>query len=134
MERSRAAVPARGPAARTAAAVRAAAGRRLGREARKLREAGTEVVLIQPVADDIAIMGSNLMSGRRRHDVIELAQRTVGEQLRKPEVSGLLAGLPAGAPERIARPDGAPSEWPSILGLPAGPIAASSAAEAATKA
>jgi NTE family protein len=125
---SRAAVPARGLAARAAAVVRAAAGRRLGREARKLREAGTEVVLVQPVAEDIAIMGSNLMSGRRRHDVIELAQRTVGEQLSKPDVSGLLAGLPAGAPERIARPEGPPSEWPDLLGVRAVPAAASSAA------
>ena len=125
---SRAALPTRGPAACAAAIVRATAGRRLGHEAHKLREGGTDVVLIQPVAEDITIMGSNLMSGRRRHDVIELAQQTVGEQLSQPDVSGLLAGLPAGERERIARPAGPPSEWPPLVGLRTGPTAASSAA------
>lgn len=50
--------PARGPGARVAAAVRTAAGRRLGSEARKLRAAGTEVVLVQPTAEDLAVMGA----------------------------------------------------------------------------
>ncbi len=61
---SRASAPARSLADRTASATRSVAGRRLGREARKLREAQTEVVLIQPTAEDLAVMGRNLMSGR----------------------------------------------------------------------
>src|SRR5829696_8154811 len=52
--------------ARAAATVRAGSGRRLGREAHRLREGGAEVVLIQPTADDLALMGSNLMRGHQR--------------------------------------------------------------------
>jgi NTE family protein len=130
---TRAEVQARGPAARAAAAVRAAAGRRLGREARKLRKAGTTVVLVQPTAEDLALMGNNLMRGDRRNEVIKLAQRTVTEQLRSPEVRGLIDELPPGAPERIARPDAPVSEWPELVGLPGSGRAAQSAAEAAAK-
>ena len=112
---SRATVDARGVAARVAGVTRSAAGRRLGHEARKLREAGAEVVLVQPTAEDLAVMGSNLMSGRRRHELIELARRTVAEQLRAPGVAEALADLPPGAPERIARPLGPPSQWPKLV-------------------
>jgi hypothetical protein len=52
------------------------------------RAAGTECVLIQPTADDLAVMGPNLMSTSRRNEVIAVATRTVTEQLRAPEVSG----------------------------------------------
>ena len=130
---TRALIAARTPTARAAAAVRAASGRRLGREARKLREAGTDVVLVQPLAEDVKLMGSNLMSGRRRHEVIELARRTVAEQLRAPDVRPLLEGLPPGIPERIERPPGPPSEWPSLLGLRDEANAARAAAEATAK-
>ncbi len=58
--------------------MRQAAGRRLGHEAKRLRSNGVEVILIQPNAEDLAVMGGNLMSGRRRHEVIETASRTVG--------------------------------------------------------
>ena len=65
-------------------AQRSASGRRLGHEAKRLRAEGTEVVLVQPMAEDLAVMGRNLMSGRRRNEVIETAERTVAEQLREP--------------------------------------------------
>lgn len=104
----------RHPLDRVAEAVRKGAGRRLGYEARKVRAKGTEVVLIQPVADDLALMGRNLMRRKGRHDVIEMAQRTVAEQLRAPEVAKLLVDLPAGEPHRISRPEGDPSTWPAI--------------------
>lgn len=104
----------RGPGAGVAARVRAAAGRRLGREAKKVRAGGAEVVLIQPVAEDLALMGANLMSRKKRHPVIELARRTVAEQLRSPEVAALLRELPPGEPHTIARPEGHPSTWPTI--------------------
>ncbi|HEX8856109.1 MAG TPA: patatin-like phospholipase family protein [Thermoleophilaceae bacterium] len=100
------------PAEWLAGAARSLSGRRLGSEAKKLREAGTSVVLIQPTAEDIEVMGPNLMSTRRRHEVIETAIRTVREQLREPGVRGLLRKLPPGQPERIARPAGPPSTWP----------------------
>ena len=100
---------------RAVGATRAAAGRRLGHEAKRLRAGGTEVVLVQPVADDLAVMGRNLMSNQRRNEVIETAVRTVTEQLRQPDTRSRLAGLPAGSPHKIARPDGPPSTWPEIV-------------------
>src|SRR5262245_4497753 len=38
-------------------------GRRLGSEAKRVRAAGTEVVLVQPTGRDLEVMGNNLMSG-----------------------------------------------------------------------
>jgi NTE family protein len=93
---------------------RDANGRRLGHEARKVRKYGTEVVLIQPKADDLTAMGRNLMSPDRRDHVISTAERTVGEQLRAAGVGELLAGLPKGEPHMLRRPAGPPSEWPAI--------------------
>jgi NTE family protein len=108
------------PADRVARLAREAAGRRLGREARKLREEGTRVVLIQPTGEDLAAMGPNLMSRRRRNEVIQLARRTVAGQLRAPELRRALSALPAGEPHRIARPSGPPSTWPALTPTPPG--------------
>ena len=92
-------------------------GKRLGTEAKRLRAAGTEVVLVQPTGDDLAVMGTNLMSTKRRNEVIAVATRTVTEQLRAPEVRELLSGLPRGAPEKTHRPDERPSRWPKLRDL-----------------
>jgi hypothetical protein len=73
-----------------------------------------KVVLIQPLAEDLEMMGPNLMSTRRRHEVIEVAMRTVAEQLRTHEHRELLADLPGGAPHKLARPSGPPSTWPAL--------------------
>jgi NTE family protein len=70
------------PADRMAAIMRSAAGRRLGHEARKLREAGTRVLILQPGEQDVALMGFNLMSGGRRLEVMEQARRSVATELR----------------------------------------------------
>jgi NTE family protein len=70
------------PADRVAAVMRAASGRRLGRELRTLREEGTEVLCLQPTADDIAVMGNNLMSRKRRIEVLEQAQLSTARELR----------------------------------------------------
>jgi NTE family protein len=102
--------------ARPAALVRARNGRRLGREARLLRDQGVKVVLLQPLVRDLAAMGSNYMSTRRRHEVIETAIETVAEQLRQPEVSRMLSDLPPGEPHRVARPDLPPAEWAALIG------------------
>jgi NTE family protein len=102
---------------RMGAAFRRASGRRLGSEARKLREAGIETLLVQPTAADRAVMGPNLMSTRRRHDVIEKAIETVRRQLADPAARELLAGLPPGEAHRVARPPGPPSTWPQLAGL-----------------
>ena len=94
------------PAERLAGGMRKLSGRRLGSEAKKLRAAGTEVVLIQPTGDDHDAMGPNLMSTRNRNPVIQTAIRTVRE---------LLDELPPGNPYRVQRPDGPPSTWPQDL-------------------
>jgi NTE family protein len=70
------------PADRMAAIMRAAAGRRLGHEARKLRRTGTRVLILQPGEKDVALMGFNLMSGARRLEVMEQARRSVAKELR----------------------------------------------------
>ncbi|MGI8632499.1 MAG: patatin-like phospholipase family protein [Solirubrobacterales bacterium] len=95
-------------------AMRDAAGRRLGVEARRVRATGTRVVLIQPEADDLAAMGSNLMRRRGRHQVVDTAISTVGEQLRRASNAALLDGLPPGEPHRLEQPTGHPSSWPDV--------------------
>jgi NTE family protein len=102
------------PLARVVAASRAASGRRLGNEARKVRATGTRVVLIQPTARDHEVMGNNLMRTRRRNEVIERAVETVREQLRRPEVAAAIAGLQPGEPHKVRKPPGPPSSWPAI--------------------
>jgi NTE family protein len=98
----------------TTGAIRRGSGRRLGHEARMLREGGSEVVLIQPTADDLDAMGPNLMSTRNRHATLELARETTAEQIRRPEVGEALARLPrAPRPEKIFRPAGPPETWPA---------------------
>ena len=73
----------RSPAEHFAALMRKQAGRRLGREAKKLREQGTEVLVLQPTAEDLAVMGVNFMSRDRREQVMERAVRTTARQLRR---------------------------------------------------
>jgi NTE family protein len=102
------------PAERIAAVFRDASGRRLGSEAKKLRAAGTEVLLIQPTGEDLAAMGPNLMSSKDRNPVIATARRTVAAQLAAPEARELLAALPEGDPRRVRRPEGPPAQWPGL--------------------
>ena len=91
---------------------------RLQREERKVRRFGTEVVIIEPTAEDHAAMGRNWMSVERRQHVIETAEETVARQLRAPEVRQLLTGLPSGEPHKISRPPGPPSTWPAMRSAP----------------
>ena len=70
-------------------------------------------------------MGPNLMSPRRRNQVIEVARHTVAAQLAEPQNRDLLADLPRGRPRKVRRPDGPPSEWPDWRELDAGAAAAS---------
>lgn len=80
---SRASVPVRTPADAMGAWMRGQSGRRLGREATRLREEGTEVVLLQPTRRDLEVMGPNLMSRDRRVEVGETALRTTALELRR---------------------------------------------------
>jgi NTE family protein len=97
-----------------AARWRAASGRRLGSEAKVLRARGVDVLLIQPAEHDLEVMGPNLMSSKRRHEVVTTAIRTVTEHLRSTPDGERLAALPAGMPEAVRRPPGPPSEWPDF--------------------
>jgi NTE family protein len=96
---------------------RRASGNRLGAESKKLRGTGTDVILIQPTAEDHAAMGNNLMSRGRRNETITTAQRTVARQLDEHPLRSLLGELPAGRPEKIERPPGDPADWPTLLEL-----------------
>jgi NTE family protein len=80
---TRARIEARTPAERVAANLRASAGRRLGSEARQLRDEGTEVLLIQPGGADLAVMGVNLMARDRRGAVIDTAIASTRRALRR---------------------------------------------------
>lgn len=102
------------PAHQVAHVFRRMSGRRLGSEAKRIRRAGAEVVLIQPTHEDHAAMGPNLMSTRGRNRVIQTAIETVGRQLRAPGVRELLRDLPSGEPHKVARPEGPPESWPQI--------------------
>ena len=99
--------------------MRRAVGKRLGWEARRLREAGVQVVLHQPVAEDLAVMGGNMMSTARRHLVLETAQRTTAERLAETELPRVLGALPRAPEHRLRRPDGDVKDWPREY-LPAG--------------
>ena len=91
---------------RAAAVMRQASGRRLGKEAKRLLGAGTEVVLVQPSVQDLDAMGTNLMSRKRRHEVIATATETVARHLREPDVRARLGDLPNGHPTLVHRPNG----------------------------
>ncbi|HVE92980.1 MAG TPA: patatin-like phospholipase family protein [Actinomycetota bacterium] len=75
--------------------VRAASGRRLSREARKVEESGARVLLVQPGAEDLAAMGINLMNPSRRTIVLETALRTTTARLLEDDALDVLAKLPA---------------------------------------
>lgn len=110
------------PAAHLGAAMRSGYGRRLGRESKLVRDAGTSVVLIQPGARDLRAMGNNYMSGRRRNEVIETALLTVPDQLHQADNWTLLGNLPAGDPKRISRPQaGAETDWADVARRRRGP-------------
>jgi NTE family protein len=80
-------------AERLAFQMRQASGRRLGSEAKRLRAAGKEVVLIQPTVPDLDAMGSNLMSSKRRQQVAHTAVQSVTEHLRESGIGERLAAL-----------------------------------------
>jgi NTE family protein len=93
---------------------RRASRARLEREESKVRRFGTEVVIVEPTAEDHAAMGRNWMNSERRQQVIATAEETVAEQLRAAGVRALLEKLPGGEPHKISRPAGPPSSWPDI--------------------
>jgi NTE family protein len=91
------------PADRFAKLMRAAAGRRLAHEARKLRGEGTDVLVLQPGRDDCALMGLNLMSGSRRVQVMEQARKSIARELHRLRGTHLLPSRRRQAPAAPAR-------------------------------
>lgn len=75
------------------AAIRWATHRRLDQEVRRLRQAGTEVVRIEPTASTRAAMGMNAMADDRSADVARAAQADVTRYLAAPRVAARLAAL-----------------------------------------
>jgi NTE family protein len=71
------------PAERVGAVMRTFSGRRLGHEARKLTDEGTELLLLQPSREDVAGMGLNLMARGKRVAVLERARKTTALALRE---------------------------------------------------
>jgi NTE family protein len=92
-------VVSRSPADWFAAGMRLASGRRLAHEIRKVRASGTDVLVLQPNADDLSVMGPNLMSRGRRAEVIEQAVRSTGIELRRLRIEGRVR-LPKGPAKR----------------------------------
>jgi NTE family protein len=103
------------PTGPIAAFVRGDNQRMLDREATGLRHAGKRVMLVEPNADDLTVMGLNYMKRRNLDRVAETAARTTTAALRGTELGRVLRALPAGSPDRLRRPQGSPSGWPVEL-------------------
>lgn len=92
--------------------------RRVRAEARQVRAEGTEVVLIEPSSEDLAVIGNNPLSTAARHAVLEQAVRSVSASLRDPQLRAHLGALPQGDPRRVRRPADAATAWAEILEAP----------------
>lgn len=66
---------------------------RLGREVEQVRAAGTEVVVFQPTAEDLAVMGSNGMDAARRAPVVRQAHQSTLRRLERVDVLDRLTPL-----------------------------------------
>ncbi|MFN2463173.1 MAG: patatin-like phospholipase family protein [Candidatus Dormibacteria bacterium] len=80
---------------RIGSAYRSAAAVQLEREAATLRQGGAEVLTIQPTAEDLAMMGVNLMAANNLDAVSELARSTVRRQLREPGAAEFMRAVAA---------------------------------------
>jgi NTE family protein len=99
---SLASLPIRTPGDAVGAWMRRESGRRLGHEARKLRDDGADVVILQPTRRDLEGMGLNLMSRSRRVAVAETAVRTTAIELGR--LRGRDVTLPSRRPRAKPRP------------------------------
>jgi NTE family protein len=70
--------------------VRSTMGRRFGREAKRFKERGTPLLLIQPDEDDLDAMGINLMDPSRRVPVVETAIATTTRRLQEPDAVSVI--------------------------------------------
>lgn len=67
----------------------------LEREVRSVRASGTPVLVLEPTAEDLAVMGSNAMDPARRGAVAEQARSTTVQRLAHPAAADLVAHLAA---------------------------------------
>ncbi len=64
----------------------------LAQEVRRLRRAGSHVVVLQPTREDLEVMGLNPMHGRRIHEVVSTVGESVRTRLeRQPSLAAALA-------------------------------------------
>jgi NTE family protein len=103
------------PTGRIAAFIRGDNRRLIDREAVTLKRAGKRVMLIEPGADDLKVMGFNYMSRKHLDRVADTAVRTTTTSLQRTELGRALSALPAGSPVRLRRPREGPSSWPAEL-------------------
>lgn len=74
------------------AALRQAAGLQLRQELRAVRRRGTRVVVFEPTAEDVSVMGVNAMDQQRRPAVVAQVRKSVAGRLAaKPELAQLFA-------------------------------------------
>jgi NTE family protein len=76
-------------------AARTVQARLLAREVARIRDKGSETLVIQPTVADLATMGINPMEDGRASEVTRSAYESVGELLDRPEVASRLRTLRA---------------------------------------
>ncbi len=103
------------PSGPIAAFVRGDNRRLIDREVLALRRRGKRVLLIEPQADDLRVMGFNYMSRRNLDQVLGCAVRSTTHALRQSEMGAQLSALPSGPADRLRRPSTKPSNWPAEL-------------------
>jgi NTE family protein len=103
------------PTGRIAAFLRGDNRRLIDRETLLLERAGKRVILLEPNADDLQVMGFNYMSRKNVDRVMDTAVRSTTAALQGTEAGRALSMLPAGRPDRLRRPRGSPSSWPADL-------------------
>jgi NTE family protein len=108
-----------GPTGPLAALMRGDSRGTIDRETLALKRAGKRVLLLEPHADDLRVMGYNYMSRRGLDRVVECAIRTTTSSLTGTELGRRLSALPPGRPDRLRRPASSPSRWPAKLFPPA---------------
>jgi NTE family protein len=87
-----------------AAAMRIGTGRRLAYEARKLRDEGTEVLILEPSTRDLTAMGPNLMARGRQAAVIDQARLSMVEEIGRLRHDGrMLPGTDARGDQLVER-------------------------------
>jgi NTE family protein len=67
----------------------------LDREVRSIRATGTQVLVLEPTAEDLSVMGSNAMDPDKRARVAEQARSTTIQRLEHPAAAEMLARLNA---------------------------------------